>query len=66
MSFDKFLTRLFGSSNQRFLKSINPLVHEINSLEPSMQALSDAELRARTATFKERVARAVGDTTDKE
>jgi preprotein translocase subunit SecA len=66
MSFDKFLTKVFGSSNQRFLKSITPLVDKINSLEPSMQALSDGELRARTARFKEQVKQAVGDTTDKE
>jgi len=66
MSFDRFLTKVFGSSNQRFLKSIQPLVEQVNSLEPSMQALSDDELRARTADFKERVQRAVADTTDKE
>ena len=41
MSFDKFLTKVFGSSNQRFLKSIQPLVEKINSLEPSLQKLSD-------------------------
>ena len=66
MSFDKFLTKVFGSSNQRFLKSIMPLVQKINSLEPSVQALSDDELRARTADFKERVQREVADVTDKE
>jgi preprotein translocase subunit SecA len=66
MSFDKFLTKLFGSSNQRFLKSIMPLVAEINSLEPEVQKLSDAELRARTAAFKEQVKQVVGDTKDKE
>src|SRR5215470_2990241 len=66
MSFDKFLTKLFGSSNQRFLKSIGPLVQEINSLESSLKALSDDQLRAKTAEFKERVQRVVGDTTDKE
>ncbi len=66
MSFDKFLTKIFGSSNQRFLKSITPMVEKINSLEPSVKALSDDELRARTAQFKERVQRAVGDTTDKD
>ena len=66
MSFDKFLTKVFGSSNQRFLKSIMPLVEKINSLEPSVQALSDDELRGRTTIFKERVQQAVGDTTDKE
>jgi preprotein translocase subunit SecA len=66
MSFDKFLTKVFGSSNQRFLKSIVPLVDKINSLEPSMQKLSDADLRARTAAFKEKVQRAVADVKDKE
>ncbi len=66
MSFDKFLTKVFGSSNQRFLKSIMPLVAKINSLEPEVQKLSDAELRARSAAFKELVKNAVGDTKDKE
>ncbi|HEY4424778.1 MAG TPA: hypothetical protein VGN10_11245, partial [Pyrinomonadaceae bacterium] len=66
MSFDKFLTKVFGSSNQRFLKSIMPLVEKINSLEPSIQKLSDDELRGRTAYFKERLQKAVADVTDKE
>src|SRR5215213_6701477 len=66
MSFDKFLTKVFGSSNQRFLKSILPLVDKVNVFEPSMKALSDDELRARTAVFKERVQREVADITDKE
>jgi preprotein translocase subunit SecA len=65
-SFDKFLTKVFGSSNQRFLKSIKPLVDKINSLEPEVQKLSDDELRARTAAFKERVQQTVGGVTDKE
>jgi preprotein translocase subunit SecA len=65
-SFDKFLTKVFGSSNQRFLKSITPVVEKINSLEPSIQALSDDELRGRTAVFKERVQSVVADTTDKD
>jgi preprotein translocase subunit SecA len=66
MSFDKFLTKVFGSSNQRFLKSIMPLVEKVNSFEPSIKALSDDELRGRTADFKERVQREVADVTDKE
>ena len=65
-SFDKFLTKVFGSSNQRFLKSINPLVDQINALEPSVQKLSDDELRGRTAAFKEKVQQAVAGVTDKE
>ena len=66
MSFDQFLTKIFGSNNQRFLKSIQPLVDKINSLEPSLKKLSDEELKARTAVFKETVRQAVGDTKDKE
>jgi preprotein translocase subunit SecA len=66
MSFDKFLTKIFGSNNQRFLKTIQPTVDEINSLEPALQKLSDDQLKARTAEFKERVQKAVGDTKDKE
>ena len=61
---DKVLTKIFGSSNQRYLKSIQPIIDEINELEPSVKKLSDDELRARTAEFKERVARAVADARD--
>ncbi len=60
MSFDKFLTKVFGSSNQRFLKTIGPTVNEVNAHEPAMQKLSDDELRARTAIFKEKVQRGRG------
>src|SRR5215210_2982022 len=63
---DKFLTKVFGSSNQRYLKSIQPIVERINELEPSVKRLSDEELRARTAQFKEQVARAVEGATDPE
>src|SRR3982750_440618 len=63
---DKFLTKVFGSSNQRYLKTINPIIARINELEPSVKRLSDEELRARTAEFKERVARATADSRDKE
>ncbi|MGB5581114.1 MAG: preprotein translocase subunit SecA [Woeseia sp.] len=51
-----FLTRLFGSRNQRMLRQFAKLVKRINSLEESMQALDDAALSAKTAEFKERVA----------
>ena len=65
MSFDKLLTRVFGSSNQRYLKTIQPIVEKINSLERSVKALSDEELRAKTAEFKERVQQAVAGIEDK-
>ncbi|HKP36794.1 MAG TPA: preprotein translocase subunit SecA [Pyrinomonadaceae bacterium] len=66
MSFDKVLTKVFGSSNERFLKSIRPLVDEINALEPQMKQLSDDQLRERTAIFKARIAEAVKDARDKD
>jgi preprotein translocase subunit SecA len=62
---DKFLTRVFGSSNDRFLKNVGPIVERINELEPSIKALSDEQLRAKTAGFKEKVAKAVEGITDK-
>src|ERR1700676_3150221 len=54
--------RLFGSANDRFLKSLQPLVDAINAAEPSLAAMSDDELRARTAHFKARIA--AGETLD--
>jgi preprotein translocase subunit SecA len=66
MGFDQLLTKVFGSSNQRFLKSVQPLVEQINELEPGIKKLSDEQLRARTAEFKEQLQRAVVDATDPE
>src|SRR2546426_1617238 len=66
MSFDKFLTKVFGSSNQRYLKTVQPTVDQINEFEPALKKLSDDELRARTAVFKERVSRAVAEGRDKD
>jgi preprotein translocase subunit SecA len=65
-SIDKVLTKIFGSSNERFLKGIQPAIQQINALEPSIKALSDEELQAKTAEFKERVARAVEGIEDKD
>src|SRR5213082_296712 len=48
--------KLFGSSNERRIKSYLPRVAEINSLEKELEALSDEALRARTETFKKQVA----------
>jgi preprotein translocase subunit SecA len=48
--------KLFGSSNERRIKSYLPRVAEINALESELEPLSDEELRARTETFKQQVA----------
>src|SRR2546426_2042545 len=66
MSFDKVLTKVFGSSNERFLKSIRPLIAQINELEPQVQKLSDEQLRERTAAFRAQIAEAVKDARDKD
>jgi preprotein translocase subunit SecA len=63
---DKFLTKVFGSSNQRYLKSVQPLVDQINALEPSIKNRSDEELRARTAFFKDKVQQVVAGIKDKD
>jgi preprotein translocase subunit SecA len=57
-----FLTKIFGSRNQRLIKQYQKTVREINALEPAMEKLSDAELQAKTPEFKERIAK--GETLD--
>lgn len=54
-----FLRRLFGDENARALKRAEPVVPQVNQLEEAMQALSDADLRAKTAEFKARLAEGV-------
>ncbi len=60
---NRLLTSIFGSRNDRFVKQLGGIVKKINALEPQMQALSDAELQAKTPEFKERIAK--GETLDK-
>jgi preprotein translocase subunit SecA len=56
------LVRLFGNSNERQIRRMRPRVDRINALEPDIQALSDADLRAKTDEFRARQAR--GETLD--
>ncbi|MBW1962909.1 MAG: preprotein translocase subunit SecA, partial [Deltaproteobacteria bacterium] len=51
-----FLTKVFGSKNERELRKLQPYVEKVNALEPEMQAKSDEQLRAQTGKFKERLA----------
>ena len=51
-----FLTKIFGSRNERLLGSYRKSVAAINALEPAMEALSDEQLRAKTGEFRQRVA----------
>ena len=50
------MSKLFGTHSDHELKRINPIVNKIEALEPQMQALSDEELKAKTAEFKQRYA----------
>jgi preprotein translocase subunit SecA len=52
----KLLSKLFGSRNERTIKRMTKVVNKINALEESIQALSDAELRAKTDEFRQRLA----------
>ncbi len=47
---------LFGSSNDRYVKSLNPILAKIASFEPALVAMSDEELSAQTVRFRERLA----------
>src|SRR5512134_2678860 len=49
------LTRIFGSRNERLLKSYAQYVRQINALEPTISAMSDEALRAKTAELRTRV-----------
>ncbi len=51
-----FLTRIFGSRNQRLLRQYSKVVKKINALEEGLQALSDEQLRARTDELRKRYA----------
>ncbi|TSJ90553.1 preprotein translocase subunit SecA [Gilliamella apicola] len=52
----KLLTKVFGSRNERVLKTMRKRVETINALEPAMEALSDDELKAKTNEFKQKIA----------
>ena len=56
------ITKIFGTYSERELKSIWPIVHQIEGMEEEYKALSDAQLQAKTPEFKERLAQ--GETLD--
>lgn len=61
--FNRALTSLFGSRNERVLRQLSKSVNRINALEPEFEKLSDDELRGKTDVFKQRVA--AGESLDK-
>ncbi len=53
------IAKVFGTSNERAVKRLMPIVAQINSFEPAIQALSDDQLRAKTVEFRQRIADAI-------
>ena len=61
--FNKIARKIFGSRNDRLIKAMSKEVEKINALEPAMEALSDAQLQAKTDEFKGRLEQ--GESLDK-
>ena len=53
--FGAAFSKVFGTKVERELKRMRPVLEQINALEPEMQRLSDAELRAKTEQFRQRI-----------
>ena len=53
---DTILAKVVGTQNERELKRLRPIVAEVNAFEPAIKALSDDQLRGKTAEFRQRVA----------
>jgi preprotein translocase subunit SecA len=62
--FDKALTRIFGTANERLLKRLWPVVAIINELEAEIKPLSDEQLRAKTVEFRATIAARLQGLTD--
>src|SRR5262245_15635991 len=55
--FGQLLTKVLGTQNDRELKRLRPRVEQVNAFEPKIKALSDEQLRQKTAEFRERIAK---------
>ncbi len=64
--FNNALAKVFGTSNERAVKRLLPTLARINSHEEAIKALTDAQLQAKTAEFKTRVAQALNGLTNPE
>ena len=58
--FGGFAKSIFGSSNDRYVRSLRKIVDQVNALEPTISAMSDDELRNQTAIFKGRLENGAG------
>ena len=59
---EQYITSLFGSSNARYIKKLQPKIDAVNALEPEIQALTDEQLKAKTEEFRQRLRQ--GETLD--
>ncbi|MFA5086098.1 MAG: hypothetical protein WC468_00655, partial [Candidatus Paceibacterota bacterium] len=57
-----FLSGLFGSANEKYIKGLEPLIKKINSLEAELVGLNKEQIRLKTEELKERLKK--GETTD--
>jgi preprotein translocase subunit SecA len=55
LGFLNIAKKVFGTSNERYLKSLEPRIKAINALEPEIKALTDDELKGKTAEFRDRL-----------
>src|SRR5262245_44118994 len=62
MLLDTLLAKVVGTQNERELKRLRPIVGEVGALEPAVAALSDEQLRSKTAEFRDRLKQ--GETLD--
>ncbi|HEU4413852.1 MAG TPA: preprotein translocase subunit SecA, partial [Candidatus Angelobacter sp.] len=60
----KTLAKVFGTSNEREIKRMRPLIDQINGLEAEMKQLTDEQLRAKTAEFRARIKERLKDIDD--
>ncbi len=56
LGFGTITKKIFGTANDRKVKSVRPLIAQINALEPKYEALNDDEIKAQTQALKDRVA----------
>lgn len=57
MYFMSFFTKIFGDRHTKFIKTLEPIVAQIGSFEDSLKNLSDAELKAKTQEFRDRLSK---------
>jgi preprotein translocase subunit SecA len=66
VTFDKVLTKIFGTSNERIVKRMMPMVAQVSALEPGIKPLTDEQLREKTVEFRARIAKKLEGITDED